>query len=286
MKDRKIPTVILDEDSYEDKKMNIHFGLYSRRFGEFLIELADEFNRAEKEEAKDSADVRSTVVGQQFSTNGSTSCVFFNQNHEVCMVRNKAVRNGIRLSMISDSEFVNLLGITVKMLVSRIKGRSKDDSCQFLRTSFTVREAELIGMLLSKTADCKIRKSGYSDEEISEMKGLSEKNPVTEELWRERFKELKDLRQRLKVQQEKDAEELKGWAREQLWKFKAEIAKQFNDIVKKNQVEYFNSIVEILEGVEDLEAVQFDRLLPNPEFFLEFGSLNESDLLMMTAGAC
>lgn len=134
--------------------------------------------------------------------------------------------------------------------------------------------------------DRKIPTVILDEEEVSEIERLSEKNPVTEELWKERFKALKDLRQRLEVQQRKEAEELKEWARKQFRKFEAEIARQFREIIKKNQIEYHYSIAEILNGVENPETVKFNRILPDPEFFMEFKSLNERDLVMITTGEC
>lgn len=125
-----------------------------------------------------------------------------------------------------------------------------------------------------------------NEEEISEIERLSEKNPVTEELWKERFKALKDLRQRIEVQQRKEAEELNEWARKQFRKFEAEIAWKYREIIKKNQIEYRYSIAEILDGVENPETVKFNRILPDPGFFLEFKSLSARDLVMMTAGEC
>lgn len=134
--------------------------------------------------------------------------------------------------------------------------------------------------------DRKIPTVILDEEEVSEIERLSEKNPVTEELWKERFKALKDLRQRLEVQQKREAEELKEWARKQFRKFEAEIAWKYREIIKKNMIEYHYSIAEILDGVENPETVKFNRILPDPEFFMEFKSLSERDLVMMTTGEC
>lgn len=134
--------------------------------------------------------------------------------------------------------------------------------------------------------DRKIPTVILDEEEVSEIERLSEKNPVTEELWKERFKALKNLRQRMEVQQGKEAEELKAWARKQFRKFEAEIALKYREIIKKNRIEYRYSIAEILNGVENPETVKFNRILPDPEFFMEFRSLNERDLVMMTTREC
>ena len=278
---RKISTFILDSGSYEDSAEHIRFGLYSRRFAEFLIELIENSEDIRMLRFSDSTDPRSIAICQQFRMyrNCGSEPVFFDQNHEICMVRNSTV--SVR---IPDSEFTDLLGKMLRRVVGEIRAASEDDSCRFQGTSFSVREVQLIGMLLSKKADSEIQKCGYSDKEISDMKGVSTKNPVNEEIWKQRFKELKELRGWLTVQQQEDAERLKEWARNEFSRFKVELSQKFREIVRVNQVEYSESILKILEDVEDQESVKFNRFLQVPEFLLDFGNVSDLELLMMTAG--
>lgn len=219
---RKISTFILDSGSDEDSTEHIRFSLYSRRFAEFLIELIENSEDIRMLRFSDSTDPRSNAICQQFKINRNcvSDPVFFDQNHEVCMVRNSTVQ----IVRIPDSEFTDLLGKMLRRVVAEIRTASEDDSYRFQGTSFSVREVRLIGMLLSKEADSEIRKCGYSDKEIGDMKGVSEKNPVNEEIWKQRFKELKELRGVLTVQQQKDAERLKEWARNEFRQFKVELS--------------------------------------------------------------
>lgn len=191
----KISTIILDSESDEDRVQNIRFGLHSRRFAEFLIELLENSEDRWMLRGLDSTDSRSIEICQQFRINRNCGSdpIFFDQNHEVCMIRSSTVQ-------IPDSEFTDLLGKMLRRVVAEIRTASENDNCRFQGTSFSVREVQLIGMLLSKEADSEIRKCGYSDKEIDDMKGVSEKNPVSEEIWKQKFKELKKLRSVLTLQ--------------------------------------------------------------------------------------
>lgn len=278
---RKISTIILDSESDEDRVQNIRFGLHSRRFAEFLIELMENSEDSWMLRGLDSTDPRSIEICQQFKINRNCGSdpVFFDQNHEVCMIRSSTVQ-------IPDSEFTDLLGKMLRRVVAEIRTASENDNCRFQGTSFSVREVQLIGMLLSKEADSEIRKCGYSDKEIDDMKGVSEKNPVSEEIWKQKFKELKKLRSVLTLQQQVDVERLKMWARNEFRLFKVELSQKFREIVRVNQVEYSESILKILDGVENQGTVKFNRLLEDPEFFLDFGNVSDLELLMMTTGEC